>query len=134
MKTDPLGGPRHPLVVYLLALAVVSGLGILLGGRTAGSIQDSLAPLPRYTWAAILTIGSATTLAGMFWPGDQRTGLLLKRFGYLALAIASFVYSIVVMVTIGSGATLFGGTLIGFGAACGLMVRRIDRVVKATIP
>jgi hypothetical protein len=134
VKADPLGTPRHPLVVYLLALAVISGLGILLGGRTTGSIQDTLDPLARNTWAVILTLGSSTTLAGMFWPGDQRTGLLLKRFGYLALAIASFVYAIVVITVIGSGATLFGGTLVGFGVACALMVRRIDRIVKATIP
>jgi hypothetical protein len=134
MKADPLGVPRHPLVVYLLALAVISGLGILLGGRTAGSIQDELDPLARYTWAIMLTLGSTTTLAGMFWPADQRTGLLLKRWGYLALSIASFVYAIVVMTTIGSGATLFSGTLVGFGIACGLMVRRINRLVNATIP
>lgn len=134
MKPDPMGTPRHPLVVYLLCLAAISGLRLLFGLPAADSVEAELGASTRMTWAIMLTAGSTVTLMGMFWPGDPRDGLLLKRWGYLALSIASGVYGLVLFARFGMGSLLLGATLLGFAGACGIMVRRINRAVKVTLP
>ena len=134
MKPDPLGVPRHPLVVYLLGLCVVSGLAIVVGGTAAGSLQAQLDPVAQYAWAGILAAGSSCTLAGMYWPADPRTGLLLKRWGYTALAIAAAIYSLVLWGTFGPAAFLIGATVAGFAVACGLTARDVNRAIRTTLP
>lgn len=133
LKPDPTGTPRHPLVVYLLSLALVSGVAQALGRTTARSVEDGLPPSVRLTWALILAGGSGLALAGMFWQGDPRTGLVLKRSGYLALASAAAIYSLVLLGTIGLAAALIGLTVAGFAAACAVAAWRIDRLIRLIV-
>lgn len=134
MKPDPLGTPRHPLVVYLLGLGALSGATDLLGQPTAGSIESELDPAARIGWALFLLLGCLATLAGMYWQGDQRTGLLLKRWGYLALTVAGTVYAVVLLGRFGVSALLLGMIILGFAVSCGVMVRRLSRLIELTIP
>lgn len=133
-KPDPLGIPRHALVVYLLSLCVLSGLANLFGEPTAGSVDAQLMPAVRMAWSGILTSGSAAALAGMYWQGDPRTGLLLKRFGYLGLTIAAAAYALVLVALVGQAALFVGLIIAGFAVACGWAWGQVNRAIKATLP
>lgn len=134
MKPDPLGHPRHPLVIYLLTLALVTGVTSLAGTGTAGSVEAELDRVAVIGWSAALAAGSATVLLGMFWQGDPRTGLVLKGWGYYALTLAALVYALVLVERFGpAGAMPVAATIAGFAVACGVMARRIRRVIKAAV-
>lgn len=127
LKPDPIGEARNPLAVYLLLLALISGVGLLLGTPTAGSIEATLPVWASKTWGGFLTVGGGCVLAGMYWPGDPRTGLVVKRFGFLALIVASSIYALVLLLAIGINAFLVAGIVLGFGVACTLQYLRVNR-------
>lgn len=133
LKPDPLGLPRNPLAIFLLALAFFSGLLLLGGVNTAGRVEQVLPHPVLVAWGAVLTVGSGMTLLGMFWPGSVATGILCKRFGMLALTIASFVYSTVLVSLLGFAALLPAGVTVGFGWACAVQYRQINERVREII-
>lgn len=133
MKPDPLGVPRNPLAIYLLLLAAISGLGMVIGVTTARAIEDSVDPLVAITWGTILFLGSSVTLIGMFWQGDVRTGLVMKRTGMFSVGVASMVYGVIVLWTIGVGGTFAAGTVMGFGAACFVQFHAINKRIHQII-
>lgn len=136
MKPDPIGEPRNPLAVYLLILALVSGLGLVLGEPTAGSVDATLPLWASKTWGGMLAFGAGNVLSGMYWQADPRTGLVVKRLGFLALISASTVYAMVLFVAVGLPAFLVSGIVLGFGAACLVQYmrvnRRITRIIRRT--
>lgn len=133
LKPDPMGQPRNGLVIYLLVVAVMSGTGFLFGTPTAGSIESELPPLARYVWGAMLTVGSACALIGMFWPGDPRTGLLVKRFGFVCLVFAALIYGTVLWLNAGVSGFLVWGSVYGFAAACAERAWRVEQMIKRVI-
>lgn len=133
LKPDPMGEARNPLQVYLLTVALISGIGFLLGTATSGSIQDQLTPLARYGWGLMLTIGSASALGGMFWQGDPRNGLLVKRFGFVGLTGASVIYGASLIVSAGLEGFLVAFSVFGFALACGERAWRINQVIAKVV-
>lgn len=133
MKADPLGETRNPLAVYLLGLCFISGLSLLVGVPTSGSIESELPLYLARTWGLMLTFGSAASLCGMFWQGDRRTGLLIKRVGMLSLSVAAFVYAAVVLFAAGLKGGFVAGIILGFGLACSIQFARINRRVHRII-
>lgn len=135
-KPDPLGVPRNPLAIYLLLLACVSGFGMMVGTTTAGAVERSVPAVVALLWGTILFAGSAVTLLGMFWPGDIRAGLLLKRTGMFSVGIAAVVYGVIVGTAVGVEGLFAAGTIIGFGLACfaqfHIINRRIHEIVHLT--
>lgn len=130
LKPDPLGYPRHGLVVYLLLLCTLSGIRLLFGAPAAGSIEEALDRQVVIGWATLLTLGAGCALAGMFWPGDVRTGLLVKRLGYAALTFAATIYALVIFATFAREALLIGGILLGFAYACFHTWRRVNQRIR----
>lgn len=132
LKGDPLGVPRNPLAIYLLILAAITGLGILVGITTAGSI--TAVPVPAaFTWGAILFGGSTATLLGVFWQGDVRTGLALKRAGTFSVGTAALIYAVIVGIALGTGGLFAAGTIAGFGIACFIHFHTINDRIHAII-
>jgi hypothetical protein len=127
LKPDPIGHPRHGLVVYLLFLCVLSGVTLLIGEPAAGSLESALDREIVAAWAVLLTLGGAVALTGMYWPGDIRTGLVTKRLGYAGLTFASTIYALVIIATFQREATLVGGILLGFAYACAHTWYRINQ-------
>jgi hypothetical protein len=120
--------------VYLLGLAFLSGLGLLVGGvQSSGSVESELPVYLARTWGFMLTFGAGASLAGMFWQGDRRTGLLVKRVGLLALSIAAYVYAAVVVTAAGMRGAFVAGVIIGFGVACSVQFARINRRIHQII-
>lgn len=133
LKADPLGEPRNPLAVYLLALCVVSGVSLLSGVSTSGSIESELPFAAARIWGVMLTAGASSTLLGMFWQGDRRTGLLIKRTGLLTLSIAAFIYAAVILAAAGMQGAFVCGIVVGFGVATAIQFVRINRRVHQII-
>ena len=133
LKPDPLGDPRNPLAIYLLCLCLLSGTLILAGFDASKSIEDSLPQFLVYVWGGTLVFGSVFALTGAYWQGDPRTGLVLKRIGYLTLAVAGLIYSLVLWWSFGLAATFPGGIVLGFSAASGIQYRRVNNRIKRII-
>jgi len=137
LKPDPLGVPRHPLAVFLLLLAVTSGLSQLLGIIVAKT-PNTVLPTPiDASWAALLFFGAGCSLFGMFWQGDDiRTGLTLKRVGMFMLGSAALIYAVLLVAVFQVGGLLNAGIILGFGAACFLhyrtIVKRINVIIEAS--
>jgi hypothetical protein len=133
LRPDPLGIPRNPFQVYLLCLAILSGGLLAFGVTTSGSIEDSLPTFYATSWGLMLVFGSAAALAGMFWPGDPMTGLVVKRSGLVAVGIAATVYVVVLVLFFGMRASLAAGVTLGFAYACFWQVHQINRHIRAVI-
>ena len=84
IKPDPLGYPRHGLVVYLLALCVLSGVTLLFGRPAAGSLEAALDPQIVVGWAFLLTLGAtfALVVIGTFRGEAMLIGGILLGFAY----------------------------------------------------
>lgn len=133
LKPDPLGIPRNPLAVYLLGLCIVAGIPLLFGVTTAGSLEAALVPWVVHAWGAMLVFGGTSTLLGMYWVGDARDGLLLKRVGMLTLTLASTAYTMAIMRHFGVRGLFPGGIVAGFAVACYVQFRVINNRVRAII-
>jgi hypothetical protein len=133
LKGDPLGVPRNPLAIYLLLLAAVSGLGTVVGITTSGVVEDNTPTAAALAWGTILCLGSTATLVGMFWQGDDRTGLVLKRSGMFSVAAAAFMYGGILALGIGTAGLFAGGVVIGFGLACAVQFHLINKRIHAII-
>lgn len=133
LKPDPLGLPRNPLAVYLLVLTLLSGVGTMSGLTTARSIEATLPHYVALAWGTLLSFGSLSTLVGMFWPGAIGTGLLGKRVGMFTLAVAATVYSVVILVSLGTGGILSAGIIAGFAVACAMQFVRIEQRIRAIL-
>lgn len=138
---DPLRAGRHPFQTYLLALCVISGLPLLFGKVTAGSIEEQLHPYLALAWGAFLFLGSITALTGSYWPGDYANALTIERMGLLIAGSAGIAYALVVMATVPPLDGLTAGAIVlGFGASCvvrahdiGKIMRRAAEVNSATV-
>lgn len=130
LKPDPLGYPRHGLVVFLLCLVAVSGISVFTTTPAAGSMEEGLPSFVQLVWGAMLFAGGVAALLGMFWQGDVRTGLVAKRFGYVALAVAAVPYSVVILGTYGFGGLLSAGIILGFAGACAHTARRVEKRIQ----
>lgn len=128
---DPLGPPppaRHPDTVFLLALCLFSGILQLLGGARSNSIATLLPFWLTASWAALLVIGAATTLAGVFWR-YRITGLLLELAGRVCFAPAALIYGGAVIVVAGPSGILAAGPFVGFAASSLWRVRQIHAAI-----
>lgn len=141
MKRDPLGEPRNPFQVYLLTAGFVLSLPLIVGYTAPTSIEATLPQWLVIGWGLILALGCGSALGGMFWQGDPRTGLLMKRTGLFSVGIASFIYAAAVAANwqrfsdtnlVWSAALTIVSTT-GFGGACMVQVQRINRHVRAAI-
>lgn len=125
--TDDLAASRHPFETYLLALAFVSGLPLIFGQRNSGSIEATLPPLLVDAWGAMLVLGSALALLGLYWRGHEFTALVLERSGLVGVGGAAAVYATSVVLGVGLDG-LFSACIIGaFAGACFAQARRISR-------
>ena len=133
MKADPLGEPRNPLAIYLLVLTLMSGIITTFGGTTSGTVEAELPTYLAHIWGLMLTFGASCSLLGIFWQGDVRSGLLLKRVGMLTLTVGAFVYGTVLLFAAHLAAAYIAGLVYGFGLACALQFAKINRRIHAII-
>lgn len=134
MKPDPMGEPRNPFQVYLLCLGCLSAFTILWPGpASTGAIAQALSETFENIWAGMLLLGCGSTLVGMFWQGDARTGLVIKRAGLNILCYPVLVYAVIVWTVAGWGATTVAMTMVGFAVSAALQARRVSIRIRAAI-
>lgn len=127
---DPLSAGRHPFQVFILALCLLSGLPILVGQYTAGSVEETLNAGIAYAWGASLVFGSATALVGSFLPrASYGTAVIMERVGLQVTGYAALIYATIIALQGNLGGVLATGIVGAFGAACLARARDIGRVL-----
>lgn len=125
---------RHPMVIGLLLAMAFLGMFFLVGsGPSPSSINNSLDPLFRKTWAATLALSSITALIGMY-RGNPVSRALLEMTGKIGLASALLVYSGALLYTNGKGALLPGVTYGVIGISCFVRSISLVKEVRAYRP
>lgn len=131
---DPLTAGRHPFQVYLLTLALISGITQLIGNQPPDTITESLEPFMVTIWSYMLVGGSLLTLMGSYWPkAHYDTGLTLERIGLAFTGTAACIYGIVIIRTLHLPGAVAGGITIGFGLACLIRTRGIGKIFNRAL-
>lgn len=135
MKPNPSGEERNPFQVYMLVLAIVSGISSLVRDTpsTSGTVAYYLDGWTLLVWSLMLSLSAFAVLLGMFWPGQVRDGLLLKRIGFLGLIIPTTTYAIVLGAVHGVEALTLSLTMLAFSLACVIQFVRVDRKVRKSV-
>jgi hypothetical protein len=95
-----------------------------------GAIDTALGGGWKYTWAALLIIGSSTALIGIYMKNDSR-GLVFEQTGMVWTGGASVIYTFALL-DYNRAAAWFAATLFfSFGVSCLLRFRDIRRDLKA---
>lgn len=129
-----MGEDRNPFQVYLLTLGCWGALTVISPGEAAsGSIEKVLHEPFETLWGLTLLAGCGSTLLGMFWQGDARTGLVIKRAGLMILVYPVIIFAFVVWVISGWGGTIVAMTLIGFAFSAALQARKVSRRINVAI-
>lgn len=129
-----MGEPRNAFHVLWLAVACLVGSATLVhGGRPHGDDVIGDLPLPvQVAWGALMMLGGIAALLGMFWPGDIRTGLVLKRLGYMALLVSTAAFCLDAAF-VGRVELLAAGVSAGFMLACAERVVRVEQVIRSAV-
>lgn len=133
MKPDPLGFPRHPLVIYLFVLCTASGALTMLGYFTAGGVEAALPEFIARGWGLALFVGGLLDLLGAFWQGDVRTGLAMKRLGSFILMLSATVYSVIIMGHFDLAGMWAAGVVFGFAIAAFCHFRFVNKRIHEII-
>lgn len=109
---------RHPHEVFLLAVCFLfSPLGLIAKDAVSGTAILSLSDPLAYAFYAVMWIGSAIALAGLFLPFRGVKGPLVERSGLLMLAAVWFGYGGMALATSGLKALGFAFVVLGFASA-----------------
>jgi hypothetical protein len=137
---DPFRAGRHPFQTYLLALACVASVPPLFSEPTAGSIEALLPPEVAIIWSALLLVGCAVALVGVYWPVRQPldahsyvTSLFLERVGLAIVWPSALVYSGVVVLFTGWSGMFAAAIIAGFGWAARRRMRDVAKVFGRAI-
>lgn len=133
MKPDPLGVPRDDFRVFILAWCVINGIANLFGRPTSVAVQAQLTGVFERVYGATLSLSAAAVLAGMFWLGDPRDGLVVKRAGYIGLTFAVGVYGGSSVARYSFGGVFIAGASLIFAALCARSAWVVHQRIRAAI-
>lgn len=120
VKWPPAWNPFH---VFLLALALVSSLGLLQGHSGSKVLDERLNQLAVTLWGAALGVGALLAILGVFCYRDRRRlmpGLYLERAGCVLVGSAASIYTFVVVVSASdvAGVWYTASIQVAFAMAC----------------
>lgn len=131
---DPLMAGRHPFQVFMLTLSFISGLPILFGEFTAGSVESTLPPIIAYGWGASLVLGSIVALIGSYLSqAHYATAVILERMGLTITGLSAVVYAVIIALQLEPGGLLAAGIVLAYGSACLSRARDISRIIHRAI-
>jgi ABC-type Na+ efflux pump permease subunit len=125
----PVPARRHPHQVLIAGLLMVSGLGILLGGPSPGSVSASLPPWLLLLWAGVITLGGAMVVAASVAP--PQWALFLELAADPALSVMCVVYSAAVLDVAGSRGAVVIALVGGVAAAFAVRAVQVFRTLRA---
>jgi len=132
--TNPLLAGRHPFQIYLLMLCAVSGIPLVFGVETAGSVNALLPDWAGFTWGLSLSLGSALGIVGAYWPRSHiATALTLEEISMLIVGPSAMLYAVLIALYIGWSGTVTVLIVAGFGLAALTRARHIAYVISRAI-
>lgn len=108
--------PADPRAVFILLLSVFSGLTTLLIDAGPGTLEALIPKWGVILWGALLLVGSAVTLTGMWF--DSINGIILEQVGSVTVGVTTLFYSILALVTVGPTAGQPIGIILAWGLSC----------------
>lgn len=115
----PEPASRHPIdprALFVLVMALVSGLPLFFGVIEPGSIDEALPTWAVLAWAAALVVGAATSLTGMSM--QTLLGVILEGVGSIAVGAATVFYGAVILLEVPFRSGAFPAAIIlGWGLA-----------------
>lgn len=123
---------RSPFQIYLVALVILGGFGIITGVNRNMIINAMGEPYATY-WGLFLTVGGLLILMGIYWPRDKFTGMLVERTGLVALGGASAIWSVLVIWKTQTNGLFSALLTLGLFLACLRQWRWIDKNVHKVI-
>lgn len=125
----PVPARRHPHQVLIAGLLMVSGLGILLGGPSPGSVSAALPTWLLLLWAGVITLGGAMVVAAAIVP--PLWALFLELAADPALCVMCVVYSAALFDIAGSRAAVPIALVAGVAAAFAVRAVQVYRTLLA---
>lgn len=125
-------GPVNPFEAWILAATAWYGALLLLGATRSTAIQRALPPEFRIAWAVILLAGGLLSLAGLLWLGNPFVAIEVKRFGLVAVGVASLAYA-VALFSLGWDGAGIGGNYVCLTAACAIRVVQIRAALRRSV-
>lgn len=128
----------EPFELFLAAAALISGLSVLFGTSTPGSLAAQMSPWVLRAWGASLFAGGALTmtsrwlLAGAHTVRDLIRALRLEQLGMTLFATTAGIYAVAIM-AVGRAGLTSGPIIIGWSAACTVRAW-IIRAERRTLP
>ena len=123
--------PADPRATFILALSVFSGLTALAIDAAPGSLEEILPQWGVILWGALLTVGSAITLAGMMF--QTPTGIITEQIGSAVVGVTTVYYSSLVFVVLGMDAVQSVGIILAWGLSCGVRYIQLQALIKSGI-
>lgn len=123
---------RSPFQIYLVALAVLGGIGILTK-LSKNMIVDAMGKPYSTLWGLFLVIGGMLIILGIFWPRNIVTALLIERSGLVALGGASLIWSILVVWKVHTGGLFSALLTFGLFLACLAQWRWVNKNVSSIV-
>lgn len=115
---------RNPLEVYLLALAVTSGLsGLVAGGA---DVPVGSPGWLTWLWYGLLVAGGTVGIVGAWWR-DAITAVLIVRAALIPVGAGAYLYA---LSTARSAGWLSAAMVAGFGVAAHLRAAQISRHLR----
>jgi hypothetical protein len=108
--------PADPRAVFILALSVFGGLTALVLDAAPETLNAVLPGWVVMAWGALLTAGSAITLAGM--ARQTINGVIVEQVGSATVGATTIFYSGVAIFVVGPSALQPLGIVLAWGLAC----------------
>jgi len=112
----------NPFELYLIALVILGGVPLLLGGAAPVSLAAVVARVWTLLWGLELVAGGTLTLLGLL-----RNRSTWRVAGLKTLSWASFAYALAILVRVVPGSPAALGYIIGFAIACFAQARHVTR-------
>lgn len=131
-RVDDRMAGRHPFELFTLYLAVLVALPTVLGLiPEPGSIRALMLAWMSWGWSAILLVGSAVAIAGVYWK-ERVTGLILEQLGLAGVGVGAAAYAVAVVYVVGTDGLFAAAFCVGFAVACVRRYFHIQQTLDAT--
>jgi hypothetical protein len=99
---------RHPYQIAVHVSAVLASTATIVTDQVPRSVDEVMSGPVQVLWAALLLLSGAAVVAGVWWPGRARTGLVVELSGVYVLAGGTSMYAIALFAFNGRQALVAG--------------------------
>jgi len=115
----------NPFELYLIALIILGGLPLLLGGPAPLSMAALLSRFWSLLWGLELVVGGLTKLVGVL-----RGRVRYRIAGLWLLGFSSVAYALAIAASLTPGSLVALGFILGFSVACFAQIRHLHHAVR----